>query len=157
MSLLLVRLDDRLIHGQVVVGWGRALKAEQILLIDDRVAADEWEREIYQMGLPPEIDVQFCTVAAARSALDGWAESPKRTIVLFADVDTLFRVCHASEIVRQVNIGAVHERDGRRKRLPYVFLSDQEAQRLRELAENGVSMSAQDLPTTRPVPIEEFL
>ena len=157
MSLSLVRLDDRLIHGQVVVGWGRKLKAEQILLIDDRVAADEWEREIYRMGVPPEMEVEFCTIDDAPSALDRWEQSPKRTIVLVADVGTLCRICASSERVRKVNIGPVHERDGRRKRLPYVFLSDEEAQQLRELAQNGVTMSAQDLPTTRPVPIEDFL
>ena len=81
MSLSLVRLDDRLIHGQVVVGWGRALKAEQILLIDDRVAADEWEQEIYRMGLPPEIDVEFCSVDAAPSSLRAWSDLSKRTSV----------------------------------------------------------------------------
>ncbi len=44
MSLDLVRVDDRLIHGQVVVGWGRELKPDLVVLVDDEVAANEWEQ-----------------------------------------------------------------------------------------------------------------
>ena len=68
MSLALVRLDDRLIHGQVVVGWGHALGADRILLIDDHVSSNEWERELYRVGVPPGLEVEFSSVADAPEA-----------------------------------------------------------------------------------------
>ena len=156
MSVKLVRLDDRLIHGQVVVGWGNALSADHILLIDDQVAANDWERELYSMGVPPEIDVEFCSVADSAVALDRCANSDKRTMVLVGDVETLVKTCNGSDAVRRVNIGGVHEREDRSKRLSYVFLTDEEAAALRSLSERGIEVTARDVPTTRSVPLAEF-
>jgi len=156
MSLKLVRLDDRLIHGQVVVGWGNAVAADCILLIDDDVAANDWERELYAMGVPPEMEVEFASVEECASALEHSADSSKRTIVLVGDVGTLVRVCDASDVVNRVNIGGIHERNGRSKRLAYVFLTDNEAEALKSLAERGIEVTARDVPTTKPVPLGEF-
>ncbi|UCG86579.1 MAG: PTS sugar transporter subunit IIB [Gemmatimonadota bacterium] len=156
MSLKLVRLDDRLIHGQVVVGWGNALAADHILLIDDEVAVNDWEKELYRMGVPPEMGVEFCSVTDAGTALDRCANSDKRTIVLVGDVETLLGTCEASDLVRRVNIGGVHERDGRSRRLAYVFLTDDEAAALRRLSEAGIEVTARDVPSSKPVPVWDF-
>ena len=66
MTLELYRIDDRLIHGQVVVGWGQPLDIDFIVLVDDTVATSDWEQELYRMGVPPEMDVYFHT-ATTRS------------------------------------------------------------------------------------------
>ena len=55
MPILLYRVDERLIHGQVVVGWGNRLKFDQIVLVNDQVAQNTWERELYLACVPPEI------------------------------------------------------------------------------------------------------
>src|ERR1041385_5266246 len=65
MTLVLYRIDDRLIHGQVVVGWGQPLNVAFIVLVNDEVAASEWEQELYRMGVPPGMEVHFDTVARA--------------------------------------------------------------------------------------------
>jgi mannose/fructose/N-acetylgalactosamine-specific phosphotransferase system component IIB len=59
VTLVLNRIDDRLIHGQVVVGWGQPLDVRFIVLVDDAVAASDWEKELYRMGVPPEMEVRF--------------------------------------------------------------------------------------------------
>ncbi len=81
MSLVLVRLDDRLVHGQVVVGWGGALRINHLVLVDDRVRHSEWEQELYRMGVPPEMELEFASVAEATAAAPGWANGNRRTIV----------------------------------------------------------------------------
>ena len=65
MALELYRIDDRLIHGQVVVGWGQPLDLRFIVLVDDEVAASDWEQELYRMGVPPDMDVYFDGVEVA--------------------------------------------------------------------------------------------
>ena len=67
--LLLCRVDDRLIHGQVVLGWGRPLGLDRIVLVDDEVAANEWEQELYRMAVPAGIEVIFASVAGAAKEL----------------------------------------------------------------------------------------
>jgi len=157
MSITLVRLDDRLIHGQVVVGWGNALEADEILLVDDHVAEAQWEQDLYRFGVPPRIDVEFSSVSDAPAELAEVARSDKRVIVVIGDVDTLVRVCKTSGVVRRVNVGGLHEREGRKQRLPYVFLSDSESEDLRMLAAEGVEVTARDVPSAKAVPLSDII
>lgn len=156
MTLSLVRLDDRLIHGQVVVGWGQPLNAGFIVLVDDEVRDSPWEQDLYRMGVPPTIEVVFASVAEAERRIPEWRADPRVGILLTGDIDTLSAVVTAGGFDR-VNIGGVHHRAGRSERLRYVYLTDEEADKLRQLAADGVSISAQDVPTARAVPIREFL
>ena len=70
MTLVLYRIDDRLIHGQVVVGWGQPLDLRFIVLVDDEVASSDWEQELYRMGVPPEMEVHFHSATEAAPLLD---------------------------------------------------------------------------------------
>src|SRR3989475_9536141 len=65
MSIALYRIDDRLIHGQVVVGWGKPLNVGFIVLVDDAVRASAWEQELYRMGVPADIEVVFASTEEA--------------------------------------------------------------------------------------------
>jgi mannose/fructose/N-acetylgalactosamine-specific phosphotransferase system component IIB len=157
VSLVLYRIDDRLIHGQVVVGWGQRLGIGFIVLVDDGVRANVWEQELYRMGVPGAMDVAFATVAEAAGRMAEWEREPRKGILLTGDVATMVALCAAAPDVRKVNVGGVHARDGRRERLRYVFLTDSEAAQLKALSDRGVEVTSQDLPTTRPVPIAELV
>ena len=63
MPVQLYRIDDRLIHGQVVVGWGQPLNIRLIVLVDDDVACCDWEQDLYRMGVPPDMELRFTDVA----------------------------------------------------------------------------------------------
>ncbi|HEX9582637.1 MAG TPA: PTS sugar transporter subunit IIB [Gemmatimonadales bacterium] len=156
MTLVLVRVDDRYVHGQVVVGWGRALRVQRILLVDDAVRAGTWEQDLYRIGVPPDVELEFASVAEAGARLGALDQSPERVLVLMGDVETLVRVCAYAPPITQVTIGGLHQTPGRRERLTYVFLSDVEAAKLHGLSRAGISVTAQDVPTARPVPLAEF-
>ncbi|HVZ77089.1 MAG TPA: PTS sugar transporter subunit IIB [Gemmatimonadaceae bacterium] len=156
MTLVLHRVDDRLIHGQVVVGWGQPLNLKFIVLVDDAVAASEWERELYRMAVPPEMDVYFHSVADAPAALARYRADPRVGILLTGDIASM-RALVAADSITTVNVGGVHHRTDRVQRLRYVFLSPDEEHDLREIAARGVVVTAQDVPSARPVPLEELL
>jgi len=158
MSVELFRIDDRLIHGQVVVGWGQALGIQFIVLVDDEVRASDWEQELYRMGVPPDVEVIFASVAEAAEQLGDWIDDARRGIALAGDVESMARLVEqANGRVTRVNVGGVHYRDGRRERVRYVYLTDEEAGRLRAIAAAGVEVTAQDVPTGNRVPIGEFV
>ena len=157
MTIVLCRIDDRLIHGQVVIGWGRPLGINQIILVDDQVAASEWEQELYRMAVIPEIEVRFVTLAEAASQLPQWQSNGKRGLVLTGDLDTMAALHDANpEIVHRINLGGIHHRPGRRERLPFVYLTDQELLTLTALEERGAQVTAQDLPTSPPVALRNL-
>lgn len=152
MSIVLFRIDDRLIHGQVLIGWGRPLGIDLIILVDDQVATSAWEQELYRMAVSPEIEVRFVTVAEATAQMTDLQSNGKRGLVLTGDLDTMAALRAASpEVVQRINLGGIHHRPGRRERLPFVYLTDQELRTLQALETGGAVITAQDLPTTPAV------
>lgn len=157
MAIELFRIDDRLIHGQVVVGWGQPLDVGFLVLVDDEVHRSEWEQDLYRMGVPPEMDVFFESVASAIARLDEFQRDERVGILLTADIATMARLVDGASRIRHVNIGGIHHRAGRVQRLRYVFLSTDEERQLRELAARGVDVHAQDVPAAAPVPLHDVL
>jgi PTS system mannose-specific IIB component/fructoselysine and glucoselysine-specific PTS system IIB component len=156
VTLDLVRLDDRLVHGQVVVGWGQALALQLIVLVDDQVRESDWEQELYRMGVPPEIDLKFVSVREAIDAVPEWVRSPRKILVLTGNIGSLVRLVEGAPAIRRVNLGGLHQQDNRCQRLRYLFLSDSEISQLRQLSERGIEVTAQDVPTAAPIPLGEI-
>ena len=156
MTLLLYRIDDRLIHGQVVVGWGQPLDITFIVLVSDEVAESEWEQELYRMAVPPEMSVYFHTAADAVPALPRYRSATGRGILVTGDIGTM-RVLVDHGGVDTVNVGGIHSGVGRVQRLRYVFLSLAEEQALRDMAAHGAKVTAQDVPGARPVSLDDLI
>lgn len=154
MPIVLCRIDDRLVHGQVVIGWGRPLGVERIVLVDGTVAASHWEQDLYRMAVPPELEIRFATVAEAAPQLGAWQADDRRTALLTGDIETMAALHQAAPaVVRRINVGGVHHRPGRRERLPYVYLTDDELRTLVALETSGAEVTAQDLPTSPAAPL----
>lgn len=157
MAVVLYRIDDRLIHGQVVVGWGQPLNIRLIVLVDDDVAGCDWEQDLYRMGVPPEMELRFADVATAVREHASYVADPRGCIVLTGNVATMRALLREVEPTRGVNIGGLHHRPGRKPKLRYVFLTPEEESELRALTAGGVKVTAQDVPFARAVPLEEML
>lgn len=158
MSLVLLRVDERLIHGQVVVGWGSRLHPDAIVVVDDEIARSEWERELYAFGVPEGMAAEFFDVDDARRRIGEWRGEPRRIILLTRDVETMARLAEDGRLSgMSVNIGGLHAAPGRREALPYVHLGPTDEDALRRLADEGVEVEARDLPHTSPVPLEALL
>jgi PTS system mannose-specific IIB component/fructoselysine and glucoselysine-specific PTS system IIB component len=138
------------------VGWGQPLNVTFIVLVDDEVRSSDWEQDLYRMGVPPSIEVRFASVDEAARELSAWEADPRVGILLVGDIDTAVALAERAPQVRRFNVGGVHHRAGRTERLRFVYLSEDEARKLRALAARGVEVTAQDVPTARAVPIGEF-
>ena len=149
MPIDLYRIDDRLIHGQVIVGWGQPMDLGFVVLVDDEVAGSEWERELYRMGVPPDVALYFASVDDAVAQLDAWRADARRGILITGDIDTMRRLTERAPAIREVNVGGIHHRPGRTERLRYLFLSVEEEQALRAMEARGVTIIIRDVPSAR--------
>jgi mannose/fructose/N-acetylgalactosamine-specific phosphotransferase system component IIB len=157
MPIVLCRVDDRLVHGQVVVGWGRPLDLHRIVLVDDEVRQSPWEQELYRMAAPAEIAMDFLSAVEAAALLRGWDAGRERVLVLVGTIGTAAELLRrAPGVLGRLNLGGIHAAPGRIERLRYLYLSDEELAMLQRMAERGVEVSAQDVPTSRPVPLAEL-
>jgi PTS system mannose-specific IIB component/fructoselysine and glucoselysine-specific PTS system IIB component len=157
MGIHLYRIDDRLIHGQVVVGWGQPLNARFLILVDDLVASSDWEKELYRMAVPPEMDIYFADVATAIKNHARYAGDPRPGILIAGDIESMHRLAKGVKAIGSVNLGGIHHRAGRAEKLRYIFLTAAEAEELRSLEASGVEVTAQDVPSSRAVPLSEIL
>jgi PTS system mannose-specific IIB component/fructoselysine and glucoselysine-specific PTS system IIB component len=157
MPIVLVRVDDRLVHGQVVIGWGRPLDVRRIVLVDEEVRASSWEQELYRMAAPPEIAMEFLSAAEAAPRLAAWDAGRERVLVLVGTIAAAADLMRrAPGVLHRLNLGGIHAGEGRRERLRYLYLTEAELALLHRLAGEGLEITAQDVPTSRPVPLKEL-
>ncbi|MDH3215555.1 MAG: PTS sugar transporter subunit IIB [Candidatus Krumholzibacteria bacterium] len=146
MPLSLVRIDDRLIHGQVVLGWSRVLKPDRIAIANDRIAKNSWERKFYTASVPPHIKVSFLTLEETAVELLNNLYKNEAVLMLFESVKDAYTMVLKGVQLDNINIGGLHYRDGAQELLPFVFLTEEDRQLLRELVKRGVTLLAQDVP-----------
>jgi PTS system mannose-specific IIB component/fructoselysine and glucoselysine-specific PTS system IIB component len=157
MGIQLYRIDDRLIHGQVVVGWGQPLNIRFLVLVDDIVAASDWEKDLYRMAVPPEMEVIFNDVPTAIREHARYANDPRPGLLLTGDIASMHQLVRGVKAIGSVNLGGIHHRAGRSEKLRYIFLTADEEKQLRDLEAAGVEVTAQDVPSSRAVPLPEVL
>jgi mannose/fructose/N-acetylgalactosamine-specific phosphotransferase system component IIB len=149
--IVLFRVDDRLIHGQVVLGWGTVLKPDRIVLADDAVAADEWERDLYASAVPPEIKVSILALTEAAAQLKAGIFDGEKVILLVKHPASVLALMDLGLPVSEVNVGGIHYREGREKILENVYLDPSERLVMRELAKRGVTLDGRALPSSKTV------
>ena len=147
MPVKLARIDDRLIHGQVILGWVPAVKPDRIVVANDRVAGSDWERKFYSSCVPPEVNVSFATVAEAARQISADLYQTEQLIVLLESAQDTLAFIGSGIDLKEVNVGGLHYREGSVELLPFVFLVHEERNALRELVKRGVTLSAQDVPS----------
>ena len=143
MAWLLVRLDDRLLHGQVAVGWTGALRPRQILVADDRLASSGWEREMVEASAPEGVAVRVLKVDEVASVQP---DEQAGSFLLLRSPLELARLVRAGIRPPEVNVGGQHTSAGKTRLLDYIHMDSGDAAMARECAEAGVRLFAQDVP-----------
>ena len=149
MPIQLVRVDHRLVHGQVTMGWSRTVGAEVLLVVNDRAAGDPFEANLMQLAVPSEMRLELWTLERALAAAAGDAWPQERTLLLVANPLDLLRLVEAGLALEEVNIGGVRSPGAERKLTKEVFATDEEIAAWRAMDERGMRLSVQWLPAQR--------
>lgn len=155
--IALVRVDNRLVHGQVLVTWVPHLCAARLVIADDEASRSPLARAAMTLALPPGLEASIEPLGAVD--WQALASSAAPAVVLVRDVVDLERACHAGltpKVASSLNIGNVHYTLGRRQITPSVFLSADEFEVLRRLAAAGFNIEARALPSDVPVVFTEI-
>lgn len=157
MNVQLFRIDDRLIHGQVVLGWAKYLYSKYVILCDDEIAENEWESELYLSCVPADIDAKIMNIKEATRLLNNGLPEPDKTIVLVKSPADLLHMINNGYFPEKVNIGGRHYSENRKKYLSYVFLSEQDIADLQTCEKKGVILYCQDVPNAKVYKFTELL
>lgn len=157
MALILVRIDDRLIHGQVILGWAHALHPDRIVVVDDTVAASSWQRRVYEAAVPSEIGVSILGVDEAVNFFVEGRFNNEKIFLLVESPKNILDLFRKGVDIRSINVGGLHHSEGKRCVLPYVFVSDQDIDNFKELMAMGVEVECRDVPTAKKVDMRNLL
>lgn len=156
-GFIYVRVDDRLIHGQVVIGWGLALNLNCLVLANDRVASSPEERDFYRHIIPEEMGAIVETLAESATGCEARRQSGLKCLMVVSSIEDLSRWLDVGGRPDRLILGGIRSSADRRRLLDYLYLSEEEIKTLRTISEKGVPVVCQDLPTSPPIPLLDAL
>jgi len=155
MNIQLIRIDDRLIHGQVVVGWVKALSIERLVVVNEEIAKNNMRRTLMEMAVPAGLKVNFYTVDEAVEAVK--ETSVDRTLLLFANPMDLEAFAEKGGPVTSVNVGGMHYGDGKTQMSKTICVNSDDMKAFRALRNRGVELESRAVPSDTKEPLEAVL
>ncbi len=150
--IILYRVDDRLVHGQVVEGWVPHLHAEELAVVSDEIAGDEMRRAIMRFATPEGVDLKIMTVAEAAAYLPGAEKSPRKVLLLLPGLEEAVALMDKGVKITTLNVGGMHYSAGKHLSIgKAIFLNDRDCAALKTLSLAGVRMEGRGVPSDPPV------
>ena len=151
MDIALVRVDNRLVHGQILEAWIPYLQASCIVVVDDQVASDFFRETVIRMAVPREVQVIISSVKDFAESYPFTQGRGKKTIVLFSTVSAALDVHRLGFRFEKLNIGNIYNENGCLCCTPSVLLSDTDVSDVTSLHEEGIQIELQRVPKEKPV------
>mgnify|MGYP001068232507 CR=1 FL=1 len=157
MGIVLVRIDDRLIHGQIVENWMKLLKINHLIVINDFVASDQMQKALFSMAIPDHTKISILTIAQAREAILNGQFKEDRAMLLFASPQDVLNLINKGVKIKEVNIGGMHYSPEKKQILRAISVSKEDIQAFQELDRLGVRLEARMVPDDEKIDIMEII
>ncbi|MDR1068031.1 MAG: PTS N-acetylgalactosamine transporter subunit IIB [Clostridiales Family XIII bacterium] len=152
-NIVMSRIDNRLVHGQVGVSWLTHLGANLLLVADDEAAGDETQQAIMTMTARQYgVQIRFFTLEKTAAVIHKAAPEQKIFIIARTPVEMLYLIEHGVPI-KEVNIGNMHFGEGKRQLSAHNYADEAEIEALKKIREKTGALFMQELPTS---PRENF-
>jgi mannose/fructose/N-acetylgalactosamine-specific phosphotransferase system component IIB len=150
MPIVLVRVDDRLVHGQILEGWIPSTRAQELLVANDIAAGDEVLQMIMESAIPDSIRLVVETVDNIAQLLIEEAESAVRRMIIMDNPVDALRLKRAGVTFDRLNVGNLRTSDGKVCLSRSVIIGDDSLRTLREIVAEGVQVYIQSVPYENP-------
>lgn len=156
-SIVLARIDDRLIHGQVVTAWCKTTGANAIVIADDDVARDEFSQRLLKACAPPGMTIHTLTLSDASSYLRSTGEGDERIILLTKTPGVMEYLLEEGVNIGRIILGGMGMKAGRKRFNKNVSASEEEISSMKRIVSRGVDIDYQMVPKERPVNVKKLL
>ena len=146
-----MRIDDRLIHGQIVTVWIADSKANTILVADDKAATDSMQKTILKLAVPSGIKLIISTLSEAAEMIN----NPNKTeeiLLIVRNPKSAYELLQRGVHVSELNVGNISNTKstvGRKKLMQYIFVEPDDADYLIKIAEQGIRLDVRAIPTEK--------
>jgi mannose/fructose/N-acetylgalactosamine-specific phosphotransferase system component IIB len=153
--VVILRIDDRLIHGQVIAGWVRPLGIESLILASDKICRDEWACNAYKLAIPEGIEF-FCK-SIEQCVKHIVEHNKKRSMIIVESVKEASNLVDAGLTIQEVNVGGLSYREGAREIAPYIYLSPDDIASVVHLYQRGIKIIGKQLPNSAAINVVKNL
>lgn len=151
-----IRVDDRLIHGQVATRWATGLKVNRIMIIDDAVVVNETEKSILRMAAPAGVNTSILQFEKALANIKNGNYAGQRVMLVVKSPVILVKMMEAGINLLPVNIGNMSNRPGTTQYKKSISMTEDEKAAVEKLLQSGIKVTAQMVPDEPDVSIENF-
>ncbi len=152
MKINLCRVDERLIHGQVMTAWVKKFWIKKIILVDDELASDDFMKEVLALSAPSGVKVEVRSVEDTLQTVNA-SQNDESTLLLFKEVKYAYELYKIGFDMKELNIGNVGSSPVRKAITTQVYMSEEEKNMCREMNEKGVYVYIQKLPQDSQVDV----
>lgn len=157
MSIEIIRVDDRLIHGQVAIGWTRSRGINTILAIDDATAKDRMQCQLMKMATPPGVTPYFLTIDDAAEKILNDTYKNKKVMILVKGPVQLAALLDKGIEMSEVNIGNQRSGENKLQLASQMFATKEELDIWKQISDKGIKLYAQGVPGGAYVNVNEAL
>lgn len=150
------RIDDRLIHGQVVTTWVNTYNIEQIIILNDKIAADKTQKNILAMAAPQGIKVKAFGIEKFAEVIKTTPVT-RRTMLLFTTSTDVLEAVERGVGIDALNIGGMRYQEGRERLTRALSVSPEEKEAFRKLLERGMEITVQMVPKDDKIDLREVI
>ena len=151
------RVDNRLVHGQIISTWMPHLRVRHFLIASDNVPNNQLQLTMFRMAIPAEHEFSALPIQEAAQFLNERRASGESILVLLESIRDAVSLFGAGHPFPRLNIGNVHHAPGRQQVTHAVYLGDDENSMLKSLTSRGVNVQLQTLPGDSPVDVKHML
>ena len=151
MNIVLARIDDRLIHGQVATIWSRDTKCQRIIVCNDNVAKDSIRKTLLEQVSPPGIKSSVVGIDAAIRAYNNPKYQEDRVLFLFTNPTDVVRMVEGGVAIKSVNIGGMSFKQGKKQITRVVSVDDTDIKAFKKLNEKGIELEIRKISSDSKV------
>jgi mannose PTS system EIIAB component len=157
MAIVEVRIDDRLIHGQVCGFWIPHYSVEKIVIVDDKICNDDMRKTALKFGCPGNVKLSILSAEVAADKLKRNLDKGSRVMILCEGPAPIRKMVELGYSISKVTVGNMSNKPGTRHVKGTVYVSNQDHEDFKYLAEQGVTVLTQMVPNEKPVEYENLI
>ncbi|HGT0999458.1 TPA: PTS sugar transporter subunit IIB [Enterococcus faecium] len=144
-----IRIDHRLLHGQVVFSWSKSLQINRILVVNDEAANDEFKKMSLELSKPQGIKLNIFTVENTLTKISKIEALSENIMMIFGNTKDVRQFSESYSNVKEINYGGIIKKEGSKQFSNAIFLTENEIEDAKVLKSMGIKQFMQQVPTSK--------
>ena len=147
MEIALCRIDDRLIHGQIVTMWSKESGCNRILVVNDEVSKDIIRKTLLMQIAPTAIKVNVVSIEKALEAYNNSNNKDINALILTTNPEDVLKLVEGGVEINSVNIGGMSFKEGKKQITPSVYVDEEDIENFKKLYDRGIELELRRVST----------